>query len=83
MFGPRLRRALQGDASVLMFAAGLGMGVVGGVVLGLLAWWSGGAAGPGRLVEVGPNPVAVGALAALELGVGAVAGLAASTRRRR
>ncbi len=83
LFGPRLRRSLQGDPSVLAFATGLGMGVVGGVVLGLLAWWSGGAAGPGRLAEVGPNPVAVGALAALELGIGAVAGLAASSRQRR
>ena len=83
LFGPRLRRSLQGDPSVLAFVTGLGMGVVGGVLLGLLAWWSGGAAGPGRLAEVGPNPVAVGALAALELGIGAVAGLAASSRRPR
>ena len=70
---------------MLTLVTGLGIGVVGGVVLGLLAWWSGGAAGPGRLVDVGPDPVAVGALAALELGIGAVAGFAASGRlpRRR
>ena len=29
-----------------------------GIVLGLLAWWSGGAIGPGRLASVGPEPVA-------------------------
>ena len=54
---------------------GLGMGVVGGALLGLLAWWSAGAMGPGRLVEVGPNPLVVGALAAAEIGVAAALGL--------
>ncbi len=83
LFGPRLRRSLSGDSSVLAFVTGLGMGLVGGVLLGLLAWWSGGAAGPGRLADVGPDPVAVGALAALELAIGAVAGLAASGRTAR
>jgi hypothetical protein len=80
LFGPRLRRSLEGDSSVLTFVTGLGMGLIGGALLGTLAWWSGGAAGPGRLADVGPNPVAVGALAALELGIGALAGLAASSR---
>ena len=54
---------------------GLGMGVVGGALLGLLCWWSAGAMGPGRLVEVGPNPVLVGALAAAEIGVAAALGM--------
>ncbi|TFC35362.1 DUF6350 family protein [Cryobacterium sp. TMT2-42-4] len=54
---------------------GLGTGFVAGVLLGLLAWWSGGALGPGRLVEVGPNPLLVGALVALEVGIAACLGL--------
>ncbi|MBC7443554.1 MAG: hypothetical protein H7311_13720 [Ramlibacter sp.] len=54
---------------------GFGTGLVAGILLGLLAWWSGGALGPGRLVEVGPNPFLVGGFAALEVGVAACAGL--------
>ena len=54
---------------------GLATGIVAGIMLGLLAWWSGGAMGPGRLVEVGPNPVLVGILTAVEVGVAACAGL--------
>ena len=60
---------------------GLGMGVVGGGLLGLLAWWSAGAMGPGRLVEVGPNPWLVGALAAAEIGVAAALGMLAGRVR--
>ncbi|GAB3029198.1 hypothetical protein GCM10027052_01260 [Parafrigoribacterium mesophilum] len=54
---------------------GIGIGVSAGVVLGLLAWFSAGAAGPGRLAEVGPNPWLVGGFAALEIGLAAIAGL--------
>ena len=54
---------------------GLGTGVVAGVLLGLLAWWSGGALGPGRLAEVGPNPLLVGVLVAVEVGFAACLGL--------
>ena len=60
---------------------GLGMGVVAGALLGLLAWWSAGAMGPGRLVEIGPNPLLVGALAAAEIGVAAALGMLASRVR--
>ncbi|WP_105033269.1 cell division protein PerM [Cryobacterium aureum] len=60
---------------------GLGMGVVGGALLGLLAWWAAGAMGPGRLVEVGPNPLLVGALAAAEIGVAAALGMLAGRVR--
>ncbi len=60
---------------------GLGMGIVGGALLGLLAWWSAGAMGPGRLVEVGPNPLLVGALAAAEIGVAAALGMLAGRAR--
>ncbi|TFD25382.1 MULTISPECIES: DUF6350 family protein [Cryobacterium] len=60
---------------------GLGMGVVAGTLLGLLAWWSAGAMGPGRLVQVGPNPLLVGALAAAEIGVAAALGMLAGRVR--
>lgn len=49
-------------------------GVCAGLVLGLLAWWSGGAIGPGRLAVAGPDPLAVGGIAALTVFLGAIAG---------
>jgi len=55
----------------------LGMGIVGGLLLGILAWASSGAAGPGRLVDVGPNPFLVGGLGTVELAVGALIGMLA------
>ncbi|MEV8212674.1 DUF6350 family protein [Leifsonia sp. NPDC077715] len=61
----------------------LGIGVVAGIQLGLLAWWSSGAIGPGRLHDVGPNPWLVAGLAAAEVAVGAVIGLVAGARVRR
>ena len=60
---------------------GLSMGVVAGILLGLLAWWSAGSMGPGRLSEVGPNPLLVGALAAAEIGIAACLGMLAGRGR--
>ncbi|PPF55514.1 hypothetical protein C5B94_05885 [Clavibacter michiganensis] len=56
-------------------AAGLGMGVVGAVVLALLAVVSGGAAGPGRLADVGPAAGWILLAAFLEISVASVAGM--------
>jgi len=64
-----------------LLLAGVGVGVAGGVVLGLLAWASAGAAGPGRLVDVGPSPWLVGLFAALEIGIPAIIGLFAGSSR--
>jgi hypothetical protein len=73
---PRLVAAFDTRAPTgVLVGTGLLIGVVGGVTLGLLAWASAGAAGPGRLVDVGPSPLLVGAFAALEFGVAAVIGL--------
>lgn len=80
ILGPRVRRELGGVRLVL---AGLGMGLVGGAILGVLAAASGGAAGPGRLAHVGPDPLAVGLLAALEIGVAAAIGLVTTLRKPR
>lgn len=61
----------------------LGAGLVAGLVIGLLAWWSGGAAGPGRLAVVGPEPWAVAGVTAATVALGAVAGAVASWLRDR
>jgi hypothetical protein len=59
------------------------MGVAGGAIAGLLAWASAGAAGPGRLVDVGPDPLSVAGWAALEIGLAAAVGLLAASRQPR
>jgi len=61
--------------------AALGMGVAAGVLLGLLAAVTAGAAGPGRLAEVGPDALAVGLFTAIEVTVGAALGMLASRQR--
>jgi hypothetical protein len=59
----------------------IGIGIVGGVTLGVLAWASAGAVGPGRLAQVGPNPWLVGGFAALELGAAAAVGILSARGR--
>lgn len=66
-----------------LLVAALGIGIVAGIELGLLAWWSSGALGPGRLHDVGPNPWLVGSIAAAEIAVAAIIGLLAGGRARR
>jgi hypothetical protein len=78
--GPLAARIRSTPPVTWMLGAGLGTGIVGGAMLGLLAWASAGSMGPGRLQQAGPDPVAVGLLAALELGVAAVLGMVASRR---
>ncbi len=73
------RRGDEGGATGA--ATAIGMGIVGGVILGLLAWFSGGSAGPGRLQDVGPNAWAVGGWGAIEFSVGAFLGMLAASRR--
>lgn len=71
------------EGALPLFLTALGIGIVAGIELGLLAWWSSGALGPGRLHDVGPNPWLVGAIATAEVGVAAVIGLLAGGRARR
>ena len=79
---PRILRSIgSAPRARWLLLAGLGVALAGGVVLGVLAWASAGAAGPGRLVDVGPSPVLVGLLAALEIGVAATIGLFAGSSR--
>jgi hypothetical protein len=84
--GAAVRRALArglgdgGRFGRMPWYAGVVVGgaLTGGVLVAVLAWASSGAAGPGRLVVVGPDPVLVGAVAALEFAIGGALGLAAS-----
>ena len=62
---------------------GIGIGLVAGLVLGLLAWFSTGAAGPGRFIDVGPDPLLVGACVAAEVGLAAVIGLFTAGKKPR
>lgn len=75
---PRLVEDLGVGVSIRWLAlAGVCVGLAGGILLGLIAWFSAGAAGPGRLVEVGPAPWSVGFFAFLEIGCAAVLGILA------
>lgn len=75
-----LVRALGHLAPLTMLGVAAGGGVAGGLLTGFLAAASAGAAGPGRLVEVGPDPIAVGLVAALEFTLAIGIGLAAASR---
>lgn len=76
LFRPRLERLLgRGETLVVRIVAGAATGLVAGVVIGVAAGVSAGSAGPGRLTEVGPDGLVVGAFAALEVAVPAVLAL--------
>ena len=72
----------EGPGVVSLLLTALAIGVVAGIELGLLAWWSGGALGPGRLHDVGPNPWLVGSLATAEVALGAAIALLTAGRLR-
>lgn len=72
------RATIDGPLALVLTA--LGIGVVAGVQLGLLAWWSSGSLGPGRLHDVGPDPWMVGVFATLEVAVAAAIGLMTGRR---
>ena len=78
----RLTNRAESSPVTLLIATGVSIGVVGGVFLGVLAWISGGAAGPGRLAEVGPDALMVALFAALEFGVAGTLGLLVSRPSR-
>lgn len=80
---PRLVSALAGRPLVArLLIAAAGIGIVAGLILGLLAWFSGGAIGPGRLAVVGPNPLLVGAFCAIEVAIAAAIGMASGSAKR-
>ncbi|GGF19830.1 cell division protein PerM [Subtercola lobariae] len=83
----RPRVTTPGDFSLRqagrMLGTGFGMGAVAAGILALVALWSGGALGPGRLADVGPNPGAVFLWAFVLFGVTASIGLFANGLRSR
>ncbi|QAV70167.1 hypothetical protein ESZ53_06770 [Salinibacterium sp. UTAS2018] len=80
MLGPRIAGELRRRELAIV---AIGIGVVAAAIIGLLAWASAGSAGPGRLMDVGPEPWLVAAWAALEFSVAAGLGLLASARPER
>jgi len=77
---PRLVQGLGTANSALHRAlGGVAAGIVAGVLTGAVAWLTSGSFGPGRLADVGPHALVVGAFAALEVGVPAVVALAAGS----
>ncbi|MWB99896.1 DUF6350 family protein, partial [Agromyces seonyuensis] len=72
--GMLLQRSERSDAGIAVTAARAGgAALVAASLLALAAWWSGGAIGPGRLGEVGPDPLAVLLFALGAVGVPLVA----------
>lgn len=79
---PALRRQTAGrsGAGVRLVLTALGAGAVGAAVLALLAVWAGGAAGPGRLADVGPDPLQIALWAFVELTIAMLLGFVAGAR---
>jgi hypothetical protein len=78
---PKLVHALgNGPQLRWIFAAVVGIALVGGFLIGFMSWASGGAAGPGRLMDVGPNALRTGGIAAIEFLIAASLGMLASSR---
>ena len=77
VLGPRIAGELR-RRELAMVA--IGIAITGAAIIGLLAWASAGSAGPGRLIEVGPDPLAVAGGVFVEFAVAAGLGLLASAR---
>ncbi|MEO6942429.1 MAG: DUF6350 family protein [Terrimesophilobacter sp.] len=77
-----LRATGERSPATMLVLTGLGIGIVGGVLLAILAGMSAGAAGPGRLGSVGPDALQVGLWAVLEIGLPAILGLLAGRPAR-
>ena len=68
----RIRRVLRDWWAVLV---GIAAGLLGGLVIGVLAAWSSGAGGPGRLADLGPDGLQVGIWAGIQFAVAIVVGM--------
>ncbi|QWT23984.1 hypothetical protein KPL76_00585 [Subtercola sp. PAMC28395] len=80
---PELHFALTVRGIGQTLGTGFATALVAAGLLALLAMWSGGAIGPGRLADVGPDPSAVFLWAFVSCGVSGSAGLVAAGVRRR
>lgn len=84
MFRSSLMAELDTDRPLpFLLGTAAGIAAVAAVLLGVLAAASSGAAGPGRLIEVGPNPLAVSLWAFVEIAASATLGFLASKPRIR
>jgi hypothetical protein len=85
MLTHRLRRDLEQAEPgwALVLGSAVLAGPAGGLLLGLLAWFSNGSLGGGRLAEIGPAPLTVGAAAAGVIALSAILGAAAGRTFRR
>ena len=82
MLRASLRSELDTDRPLpWLLGTAAGIGAVAAVLMGALAAASGGAAGPGRLAEVGPDPLAVAFWTFVEITLSAAIGFAASKPR--
>ncbi|WP_010203713.1 cell division protein PerM [Salinibacterium sp. PAMC 21357] len=80
VLGPRIAGELRRRELAIV---ALGIGATAATIIGLLVWASAGSAGPGRLVDVGPQPWIVTAWAFVEFSVAAGLGLLTSARPER
>jgi len=68
--GAHLHRSGRATPRVVQIPLALAVGAVAGLAAMLLAWFASGAAGPGRMADIGPNPWLVGAAIAGEVAAG-------------
>ncbi|MBH0129831.1 DUF6350 family protein [Salinibacterium sp. NK8237] len=80
VLGPRIAGELRRRELAIV---ALGIGFTAATIIGLLTWASAGAAGPGRLGDVGPEPWIVALWAFIEFSIAAGLGLLASARPER
>lgn len=66
------------DGPLELCLTAVGTAVLGGALIALLSWWSGGTLAPGLLERLGPVPWATGLFGGVEIGVGMGIGLMAA-----
>lgn len=80
---PRVQKSAAGREPLWLGCLAALIGLLSGLGVGLLVWWSSGGVGPGRLTRFGADPVAVGACVAVEIALGAAVGLLATRQPAR
>ncbi|CAD6004048.1 DUF6350 family protein [Agreia sp. COWG] len=79
---PRLVVDGRDPGPLSLIVAGLGIGIVGASILAVLSVWAGGAAGPGRLADIGAIPGDMWIWSFLELAPSSALGLVVGLTRR-
>ncbi len=70
--GAHLHRSGRTTPRVVQMPLALAVGASAGLIATVLAWFASGPAGPGRMAQVGPSPLLVGAAIAGEVAAGCV-----------